>query len=347
MLHDNNPDESQILDYHQPEDNDSGILFYLQARQPQKRIDIVIQRHEFVAFSWPKLKRHIVYQFLVETELLKECRNWVYILIGIVIIYIHISAYKLAYFLASPLPPLADIMYMIVPPLPTNSVLFHANTYILIVMFSMLAIKGLSILVIKHPSVLNRTLIGYVKRFFIVINVTQLMRITTFLVTQVPSPSPNCSAPFFDPPKRFKDIFKRSIGSVDNSCGDLIFSSHVMFAYLIVLMNIKYLGLNSHEKVEGSAEHTRSLQHVNDIPGSSGAEHKRIIVLISRKQYILRIVLIGFSCICLIADVIVIIASRKHYTVDLLLSFYITYPVWKIMETKIKDPEIPGYLCED
>lgn len=312
---------------------------------------LIIQRHDFMARNWSNFKQHFKYQIAIEFELLKDYKNWLYIVIGLGIIYLHLASHNLAYYLAKPAPPLRDLLHDLVPQLSTDSIFFAMNTYVLLFMFAILAMTGFSIMVIKYPPVLKRTLVGFINRYFMVINITQLMRITTFLVTQIPAPSPDCQQPYFDPPKTFRDVFARSAGSGDKGCGDLIFSSHIMFGLLIVLLHIKYLGLNKHERLETDYDkmNLQSLQAYNDNQSTiseQGAGDQHIIVIISKRQYIFRMSIIALLIFCFVMDIIFILASRKHYSVDIVLSLYITYMVWHIMAKKFKDPKVPSHLVD-
>lgn len=309
----------------------------------------IILRNEFIADNWTNFKNHISYQFNVETELLRDYKNWLYFIIGLVIIYIHVAAHNLAYYMAEPGPPLHDLGHQLIPELSTNSLLFTMNSYLLIFMFAFVAFTGISILLVKYPGVKRFSIVGYLNRIFMVINITQLMRITTFLVTQVPAPNPNCRKPYFDPPKTFSEVFERSAGSGDRGCGDLIFSSHVMFGLTILLVHIKYLGLNKYEQLETtynklnsqtSQQFTDSQSLAFEAVSIDMSAKKRIVILVGKKQYYLRMAVIGFLVFCLVFDIILIIASRKHYSVDIIVSLYITYMVWHIMDKKYKDPKI-------
>lgn len=315
--------------------------------------EVKIQYHEFVASDSARFKQHIVSQLRLEYELLKDYRNWVYILIGFIIIYLHVAAHNLAYYMADPSAPLHDLMHSVIPELSNDSMFFSMNSYMLLFMFSFIVFTCFSKLFVKYPAVLRKSVVGFINRFFMVINITQLMRISTFLVTQVPAPSPNCREPFFDPPKHFIDIFNQAAGSGDKGCGDLIFSSHVMFGLLIVLIHIKYLSLSKYERVESkSSQITLSEINQYEVPpnntftGTQVNSKKKVIVFISRQQYIFRMLIISFLIFCFVSDIILILASRKHYTVDVVIALYVTFMVWYIMEKKYKDPKIPEHLAD-
>ena len=97
--------------------------------------ELRIERYEFVASSWSKFKEHFIYQITIEFNLLKDWRNWFYIVLGLGIVYLHVVAHNLAYYLSDPRPALNDLFYDIIPALDVDSVLFQMNTLLLFLMF--------------------------------------------------------------------------------------------------------------------------------------------------------------------------------------------------------------------
>lgn len=306
--------------------------------------ELSVHRHKFVATSWSSFKSHFIYQFNVEIELLRNFRNWIYIVLGFVIIYLHVAAHNLAYYLATPGPALHDLGHELLPATTSDSPLFAMNSYLLIFMFSFVLFTGVSVLFVRYDPAVRFTAVGYLNRIFKVINITQLMRITTFLVTQVPAPNPNCAQPFFDPPKSFSDIFARSAGSGDRGCGDLIFSSHVMFGLVILFMHYRYMGLNRNERLEPKGNNMQVDNTADSTFSSKRTDKKKtrgVVVFISRRVYLLRMLVVLFLALCVAMDVVFIIASRKHYSVDVVVSVYITSMVWYIVDRNCKDPKVP------
>ena len=318
--------------------------------------DFKIERYQFMASSWSRFKGHCIYQLKVELELLKNWRNWVYVVLGLMIIYLHVIAHNIAYYLAEPAPPLKDQFHELIPALDIESSLFQLNTVMLLVMFGFFTILGLSILFVKYPTALNVTAVGFLNRYFLVINIAQLMRISTFLITQIPAPNPMCQPPYFNPPKNWKELLTSSAGSGDKGCGDLIFSSHVLFGIMNVLIFFKYVGLRKCEKLD-TMYNEKGLGELEDCNNSklsmssTNTNEKRsklpkTIILVSKGEYYFRTIIIVLMVLFFIADIILILAARKHYSVDIVLSIYITYMLWHIMKKKYRDPEIPQHLVK-
>lgn len=322
-----------------------------------KPLGIKIERAEFVATSWAGFKQQAIYQLKIEFELLKDYRNWIYILLGFVIIYFHVVAHNVAYYFSEPRPPLKDMFHNLIPALDMDSFLFKMNTYILYIMYVPMAIYGFSVFFVKYPTILRRTAVGLINRYFMVINIAQVMRMTTFIVTQIPAPNPECQPPYYDPPKTIKDLFLSSAGSGDRGCGDLIFSSHILFGLMNVLILIKYAGLSKHERIEykfnisSFEEQTNADDTFADSPKSPNRINRRekgptTIILVSKGEYYLRTAVVAFMVMALLVDIVLILAARKHYSVDIVLSVYITYMVWNIMSTRYADMEIPAHMAK-
>jgi hypothetical protein len=77
-------------------------------------------------------------------------------------------------------------------------------------------------------------------RYFKVLIVAQTLRMCCFLLTSLPGPNYHCRPGSLDysPPKTAYDIFGRQ--DAFTGCGDLVFSSHTIFATLCALTLYKY-----------------------------------------------------------------------------------------------------------
>jgi hypothetical protein len=77
-------------------------------------------------------------------------------------------------------------------------------------------------------------------RFFACLTVGQLLRIGSFITTQLPGPAPWCQpgSNNYNPPSSAFQVFFRF--DTATSCGDLIFSSHMMFCSLSVMCVMQY-----------------------------------------------------------------------------------------------------------
>ena len=129
-----------------------------------------------------------------------------------------------------------------------------------------------------------------------------MTRCICFLSTGLPGPAPHClpNSMEYNPPITTYDILLRK--NILKGCGDLIFSSHTSLSMIFVL-----------------------------------AMHTYLKLYISWKKYL--IVIYGIYWPLLFLQVLFIIASRKHYTVDIVVAMYTTPFLWNLSFKLIKDFE--------
>lgn len=229
----------------------------------------------YIAREASKIWRRIIIEVTVEWPLLKE--RWKFILFGIVFQYIHGITTRVAHFLHRPGPILQDVGFLILPELGPD------KAYISEMVFGTVFCSFF--LWTFHPFVFH------IKRFYtvllwhrclIVLVVSQCLRIASFLVTQLPGPNYHCRegshlARLRAPKSIFDVIWINFPRGITYGCGDLIFSSHMIFTLVFVRTYQKY----------------------------------------GTKRYIKQ--LAWFAAITLS---LLIIASRKHYTVDVVVAWY-------------------------
>ncbi|EER02167.1 conserved hypothetical protein [Perkinsus marinus ATCC 50983] len=186
----------------------------------------------------------------IEWEVFKVA--WPWIVIGIIFQILHDWAHNWVYYLSGkynvyggPENALVDFGHMAFPdidtltvsPAPENPVLYTC-------MFLAVAF------VVIAPIFGDRddfTLIGAIWRVLNVCDFTILFRCISFLVTILPAPAPHCQEapppnaplePFFSPPTSAGQVL--SGFDVQNGCGDLVFSSHMMYCLLATLVVTHY-----------------------------------------------------------------------------------------------------------
>ena len=127
-----------------------------------------------------------------------------------------------------------------------------------------------------------------------------IVRCVCFLSTGLPGPAPHClpDSESYNPPSTFFEILWRK--EIFNGCGDLIFSSHLSLSMIFIL-----------------------------------AMHQYLHLVINKLQY--RIIMIGIYWPLLVIEAIFIIAARKHYTVDIIVSLYTTPFLWKLSYSLFAD----------
>nr|XP_011460882.1 PREDICTED: phosphatidylinositol:ceramide inositolphosphotransferase 3 isoform X1 [Fragaria vesca subsp. vesca] len=265
----------------------------------------------YFAREAPKLWRKICNESSTEVSLLAG--NWKFVLAGLICqwkclskaankmvclmceenaLYLHGLAAHGVHYLHRPGPTLQDAGFFLLPELGQDKI-FLSETLFAAVFFSF-------ILWTFHPFVFQSKKIYTVLiwcRVFAYLAVSQFLRIITFYSTQLPGPNYHCregsEVARLPPPKSALEVlyFPRA---VMYGCGDLIFSSHMIFTLVFVRTFQKY--------------------------GT-----RRCI-----KQ---------FAWLVAVILSLLIIASRKHYTVDIVVAWYTVNLVVFFVDQKL--PELP------
>ncbi|KAL6200276.1 hypothetical protein ACLB2K_030058 [Fragaria x ananassa] len=244
----------------------------------------------YFAREAPKLWRKICNESSTEVSLLAG--NWKFVLAGLICQYLHGLAAHGVHYLHRPGPTLQDAGFFLLPELGQDKK-FLSETLFAAVFFSF-------ILWTFHPFVFQSKKIYTVLiwcRVFAYLAVSQFLRIITFYSTQLPGPNYHCregsEVARLPPPKSALEVlyFPRA---VMYGCGDLIFSSHMIFTLVFVRTFQKY--------------------------GT-----RRCI-----KQ---------FAWLVAVILSLLIIASRKHYTVDIVVAWYTVNLVVFFVDQKL--PELP------
>ncbi|KAF3576765.1 hypothetical protein DY000_02029131 [Brassica cretica] len=211
-----------------------------------------------------KLWKRFCSEITTEIGLLAE--NWKYLLAGIICQYIHGLAAKGVHYIHRPGPTLQDLGFFLLPELGQE------KSYISETVFTTVFVS-----------------------FFLA---CQFLRVITFYSTQLPGPNYHCregskvsTLPW---PKSPLEVLEINPHGVMYGCGDLIFSSHMIFTLVFVLTYHKY--------------------------GT-----KRFIKL--------------FGWLIAFVQSLLIIASRKHYTVDVVVAWYTVNLVVFCLDKKL--PELP------
>ncbi|XP_009388022.2 phosphatidylinositol:ceramide inositolphosphotransferase isoform X1 [Musa acuminata AAA Group] len=246
----------------------------------------------YIAREASKLWRKVCVETSVELQLLAE--KWKLLLTGLLFQYIHGLAARGVHYLHRPGPTLQDLGYMILPELGRE------RGYISESLFTIVFLSF--VLWTFHPFVYHS------KRFYTVLLwwrilaflvASQLLRIITFYSTQLPGPNYHCregsKLARLPPPESIAEVLLINFPhGVIYGCGDLIFSSHMIFTLVFVRTYHKY--------------------------GS-----KRFVKLL--------------AWVIAIIQSLLIVASRKHYTVDVVVAWYTVNLVVFFIDKKL--PEMP------
>ncbi|KAK1270418.1 Phosphatidylinositol:ceramide inositolphosphotransferase [Acorus gramineus] len=246
----------------------------------------------YVAREGSKLWKRVLGETKVELQLLGE--KWKLLLVGVILQYIHGLAARGVHYLHRPGPILQDVGFILLPELGKE------RAYISETVFSFMFFSF--VLWTFHPFIYQS------KRFYTVLLwrrvlaflvASQFLRIITFYSTQLPGPNYHCRegsklARLPRPDNILEVLLLNFPRGVIYGCGDLIFSSHMIFTLVFVLTYQKY----------GSRRFI-----------------KQVAWLIAIIQSLL------------------IIASRKHYTVDVVVAWYTVNLIVFFVDKKL--PEMP------
>ncbi|XP_022931857.1 phosphatidylinositol:ceramide inositolphosphotransferase 2-like [Cucurbita pepo subsp. pepo] len=227
------------------------------------------------------------------TEIILLGENWKYLLGGLVCQYIHGLAARGVHYIHRPGPVLQDVGFYLLPELGPD------KAYLSETLFSFVFLSFF--LWTFHPFILKTKKIYTVLlwcRVLAFLVASQILRILTFYSTQLPGPNYHCregsKLATLPPPKSILEVFLIFPRGVLYGCGDLIFSSHMIFTLVFV----------------------RSYQ----IYGTQR--------FIKQLAWLLAIV-----------QSFLIVASRKHYTVDVVVAWYTVNLVVFFVDKKL--PELP------
>ncbi|WZY87972.1 hypothetical protein YC2023_044707 [Brassica napus] len=235
-----------------------------------------------------KLWKRVCSEIATEIGLLAD--NWKYLLAGLLCQYIHGLAARGVHYIHRPGPTLQDLGYILLPELGQD------KSYISETVFTCVFLSF--VLWTFHPFIIKSKKIYTVLiwcRVLAFLVACQFLRVITFYSTQLPGPNYHCRegselARLPRPHSVLEVLLLNFPRGVIYGCGDLIFSSHMIFTLVFVLTYQKY--------------------------GS-----KRFIKLL--------------GWIIAILQSLLIIASRKHYTVDVVVAWYTVNLVVFFLDKKL------------
>ncbi|CAM8878839.1 unnamed protein product [Rhodiola kirilowii] len=229
----------------------------------------------------------------VTTELNLLAESWKYLLAGLIFQYIHGLAARSIHYFHRPGPLLQDVGFYLLPELGLE------RSYISETLFTFVFLSFF--LWTFHPFIFKSKRIYTVTiwcRVLAFLCASQFLRIITFYSTQLPGPNYHCregsERATLPRPDHIIDAFIIVPRGIIYGCGDLIFSSHMIFTLVFVRTYNKY-----------------------------GA--RRFIKIC--------------SWLVAVAQSLLIIASRKHYTVDVVVAWYTVNLVVFFIDKKL--PELP------
>ncbi|PKI34851.1 hypothetical protein CRG98_044755 [Punica granatum] len=192
----------------------------------------------YIGRETSKLWKRICAETTAEISLLAE--NWRYILAGLIFQYIHGLAARGVHYLHRPGPTLQDVGFYLLPELGQD------KAYISETVFTFVFLSF--VLWTFHPFIFKTKKIYTVLvwcRVLAFLVGSQFLRIITFYSTQLPGPNYHCRegsklARLPHPQSVFEVLLINFPRGAIYGCGDLIFSSHMIFTLVFVLTYQKY-----------------------------------------------------------------------------------------------------------
>ncbi|XP_055812546.1 phosphatidylinositol:ceramide inositolphosphotransferase 2-like [Solanum dulcamara] len=238
-----------------------------------------------------KLWKRFCAEVTTEINLLAE--NWKYLLGGLICQYIHGLAARGVHYFHRPGPILQDVGFYLLPELGQD------RAYISETVFTTIFLSF--VMWTFHPFILKTKKIYTVLMWCRVLAFLvgcQFLRIITFYSTQLPGPNYHCregsKLATLPPPDNILQALLIVPRGVLYGCGDLIFSSHMIFSLVFVRTYQKY----------------------------------------GTRRFIKQC-----AWLAVIAQSFLIIASRKHYTVDVVVAWYTVNLVVFFIDKTL--PELP------
>ncbi|XP_020272548.1 phosphatidylinositol:ceramide inositolphosphotransferase-like [Asparagus officinalis] len=214
---------------------------------------------EMVYMLW----RKIATETALEVQILLE--KWQLLLLGLIFQYIHGLVARGVHYLHRPGPVLQDLGFMILPMNVLFCCLFDHSVNIFF-SFSHVFSEGLRLFSFSFPNVYDmmfrqfllqwtfHPFIFHSKRLYTVLIwrrvlaflvASQMLRIVTFYSTQLPGPNYHCregsELATLPPPDSVWEVLLINFPrGVIYGCGDLIFSSHMIFTLVFVCVYHKY-----------------------------------------------------------------------------------------------------------
>ncbi|PSS32652.1 Phosphatidylinositol:ceramide inositolphosphotransferase [Actinidia chinensis var. chinensis] len=239
-----------------------------------------------------KLWKRVYAETITEINLLAE--NWKYLLAGLIFQYIHGLAARGVHYLHRPGPALQDVGFFLLPELGQDKAYVSETVFTFI--FLSFVLWSFHPFVFKSKKIYTVLLWCRVLAFLVA---CQFLRIITFYSTQLPGPNYHCRegsnlATLPHPESVLEVLLINFPRGVLYGCGDLIFSSHMIFSLVFVRTYQKY----------GTWRFIRQCAWF-------------IVVIQS----------------------LLIVASHKHYTVDVVVAWYTVNLVVFFIDRKL--PELP------
>lgn len=233
---------------------------------------------------------NFIKKFKIEMSILYDNIKYIIFYIFVLVYIASTLGRNLAYYRSIQDTRLKDLGFDLIPELP-NNIKFISEIIIGTNTFIGLLIVFAPLWFFPSNNFYSSILIG--KRIISVLGIGHLIRFIMYISTSLPSPAIHClQSSTYNPPTDLISVFFRFSSFNDLNCGDLIFSGHMLQSISFTILTFFY------------APRIFNFNFANTI---------------SIIQLILTILQVYF-----------IIASRNHYTIDIIVAIYVTLTLWYI-----------------
>ncbi|KAL6998381.1 Phosphatidylinositol:ceramide inositolphosphotransferase 1 [Sarracenia purpurea var. burkii] len=244
----------------------------------------------YVGREASKLWKRVWAEITIEINLLAE--NWKYLLAGLIFQYIHGLAARGVHYLHRPGPILQDVGFFLLPELGPDKAYISETVFTCI--FLSFFLWTFHPFIFKSKKIFTVLVWCRVLAFLIA---CQILRIITFYSTQLPGPNFHCRegsklATLPRPDNAFEVLLLNFPRGILYGCGDLIFSSHMIFSLVFVRTYQKY----------------------------------------GTQRFIKQC-----AWLIVVVQSLLIVASRKHYTVDIVVAWYTVNLLVSFIDHKLQE----------
>ncbi|MDP2439105.1 MAG: sphingomyelin synthase family protein [archaeon] len=243
-----------------------------------------------------------------EVRILFSTKSWLVIFLGLVDLLFFSSVFRnIAYMRNEQSPPLKDLGWEMIPKIPQE---YRYLSEVSLSLVTFLALSLPAVVVCYRPVEQTLSALLLIDRWVVFNAIGHFLRAITFLSTSLPAPSDFCqSSPDYNPPQELGSVFISDQVFVliqpNGSCGDLLFSGHMLMTLSSTLMVFWY----SNQVIFPAVWLPRAWQMI-----ATG---------------------------CALIQPLLILGSRHHYTVDIVVALYTVPMLWVLYTRYVGEPLYP------
>src|SRR3989338_1996479 len=246
-----------------------------------------------------------------EVRILFSTKSWLVILLGLVDLLFFSSVFRnIAYMRNEQSPPLKDLGWEMIPKIPQE---YRYLSEVSLALVTFLALSLPAVVVCYRPVEQTLSALLLIDRWVVFNAIGHFLRAITFLSTSLPAPSDFCqSSPDYNPPQELGSVFISDqifvLIQPNGYCGDLLFSGHMLMTLSSTLMVFWY----SNKVIFPAVWLPRAWQMI--------------------------------AMGCALIQPLLILGSRHHYTVDIVVALYTVPMLWVLYTRYVGEPLYPNDL---